>query len=65
MRNELRFGVVVKAKEKIVNWILMEGIPYAFRLRYVKQFLRVFAIIFQQKWKLRIELEIYIIIDHL
>lgn len=64
MRNE-RFGVVVKAKEKIVNWILMEGIPYAFRLRYVKQFLRVFAIIFQQKWKLRIELEIYIIIDHL
>lgn len=64
MRNE-RFGVVVKAKEKIVNWILMEGIPYAFRLRYVKQFLRVLAIIFQQKWKLRIELEIYIIIDHL
>lgn len=64
MRNE-RFGVVVKAKEKIVNWILMEGIPYAFRLRYVKQFLRVFAIIFQQKWKLRIELGIYIIIDHL
>ena len=64
MRNE-RFGVVVKAKEKIVNWILMEGIPYAFHLRYVKQFLRVFAIIFQQKWKLRIELEIYIIIDHL